>query len=236
MPRPIYRAEYRVIGYNPAGCSMYSSSLITEPLGAAAEPASLYRRDPYAWANRQAEALRRRELEAADWDNVIEEIESVGRAEKRPWVTNCAKAIERMLLVEHWSAPSASDLEGWEDEILAFRRLMASTIDDNPSLHGESAAMLSQAWKIGRRDAVDRMVAHSSDGAVDDGFFRRVFEANLPKQCPYLAEHVAAYDPKVDKGPRDDVWPPGVATVFNRVFGEDFAILRDPGREQGWSR
>ena len=34
----------------------------------------LYRRDTYSWAKAQAEALRKRDLDAVDWTNVIEEL------------------------------------------------------------------------------------------------------------------------------------------------------------------
>ena len=199
---------------------------------------SLYDRDGFAWAKQQAEALRRRDLEAIDWHNVIEEIESVGRAGRGTWVANCAGALERMLLVEHWTSPGVADLRGWQKEIRAFQLEMASAIDDNPSLQGEYAEMLTQAWRRGRREAVDRLAEHFPDkaGALDDRPDERAANAGLPEECPYLVEHVAAYDPKVDKDPLDDVLPPGVAKVFNRVLGEDFEILEGLSRSSGWSR
>ncbi len=44
---------------------------------------SLYDRDFFAWANEQAALLRAGRLAAADIDNIAEEIESMGRSEKR---------------------------------------------------------------------------------------------------------------------------------------------------------
>lgn len=215
------------------------SSLISQQPRPSSPAPSLYDRDGYAWAKQQAEALRRRNMEAIDWENVIEEIEAGGRAERRVWVSNCAAAIERMLLVEHWKAPNAEDLREWQGEIHGFQLKMAGAVDANPSLQGEYAGMLAQAWTSGRRKAVTRLAEHSSDkaGASDNRLYRRVVRATLPEDCPYLVEHVAAYDPNVDKDPRDDVVPPGVARVFNRVLGEDYQILRgSPSRDLGWSR
>ena len=40
-----------------------------------------YDDDILAWSERQAEALRRRSANELDWDNIAEEIESVGRNE-----------------------------------------------------------------------------------------------------------------------------------------------------------
>jgi hypothetical protein len=44
---------------------------------------SLYDRDFYAWANEQAALLRAGRLTEADIENIVEEIESIGRGEKR---------------------------------------------------------------------------------------------------------------------------------------------------------
>ncbi|MCY4187445.1 MAG: DUF29 family protein [Bryobacterales bacterium] len=71
---------------------------------------SLYRQDGWSWAQQQAEALRRRDLQSIDWDNVIEEIESVGRAERGRWISHCARAIEHMLAVEPWKIATAREL------------------------------------------------------------------------------------------------------------------------------
>ena len=199
---------------------------------------SLYQRDGWSWARQQAEALRRRDLQAIDWDNVIEEIESVGRAERGRWVSNCARAIEHMLAVEHWKSATAGELKHWRKEIRAFRLEMAAAIRANPGLQGEYADMLSEAWAAARASAVERLAEYAAAeaGAEDDRPHLRAANARLPDDCPYLAEHVAAYDPKRDKQPRTDAWPPAVAVAFNSVLRTDYDILRSPQRSRGWTR
>ena len=199
---------------------------------------SLYQRDGWSWARQQAEALRRRDLQAIDWDNVIEEIESVGRAERGRWVSNCARAIEHMLAIEHWKSATSGELRHWRKEIRAFRLGMAAAIDENPGLRGEYAEMLSLAWRAGRGSAVERLAEYSASeaGDEDDRPHERAADAQLPDDCPYLAEHVAAYDPKRNKQPLSDVWPPGVAVVFNSVLRTDYEIRQGPQRSPGWSR
>ena len=199
---------------------------------------SLYRRDGWSWARQQADALRRRDLQAIDWDNVIEEIESVGRAERGRWVSNCARVIEHMLAVEHWKSATAGNVKHWRKEIRAFRLEMAAAIRANPGLQGEYEEMLSEAWDAGRARAVDRLAEYSASeaGADDDRPHERAADAQLPDDCPYLVEHVAAYDPKRNKQPRSDVWPPGVAVVFNSVLGTDYEIRQGLQRSRGWSR
>jgi hypothetical protein len=47
----------------------------------------LYDRDFYAWANEQAALLRAGKLDAADIAHIAEEIESMGKTEKRELVS-----------------------------------------------------------------------------------------------------------------------------------------------------
>lgn len=224
------------MGYNAGGWIM--SSLTSELPRRRATTPGLYERDGYGWALQQAEALRRRDLAAIDWDNVIEEIESVGRAERGRWVSHCARAIEHMLAIEHWKGATAGDLKHWQDEIEAFRRGMADALDENPGLQGAYGELLALAWRIGRRAAVKRLAGYAAEeaGADDERPHTRVVRAQLPGDCPYLVEHVSAYDPKLDEDPRPDVWPPAVAVRLNTALGRDYEILPGPERSSGWSR
>ena len=230
------------MSYNAGRSNM--ASLISGLPGPGATPSGLYRRDGYAWAKQQAEALRRRDLRAIDWDNVIEEIEAVGRAERKPWVSNCAQALEHMLAIEHCKTATPANLEDWEAGIRAFRGAMADAVDASRSLQGEYDEILAMAWKIGRRGAVERLAAYAAQAAGGRGSkpFLRAAEAKLPEECPYLVEHVCPYDPKRDKAPRNDTWPPGVAAVLNAVLDRDYEIIRrgprsgGPQRGHEWTR
>jgi hypothetical protein len=46
---------------------------------------ALYNQDFYAWANEQAGLLRAGKLAEADIEHIAEEIESLGKTEKRNW-------------------------------------------------------------------------------------------------------------------------------------------------------
>ena len=58
---------------------------------------SLYDRDFYAWANEQAALLRAGRLTEADIENIAEEIESMGRSEKRELVGRLAILLQHLL-------------------------------------------------------------------------------------------------------------------------------------------
>ena len=50
-------------------------------------PNAKYDRDFYAWANEQAALLRAGEVSRADVENIAEELERLGRTEKREFVS-----------------------------------------------------------------------------------------------------------------------------------------------------
>ena len=47
------------------------------------ERQDLYERDYYTWVVEQARALKQRRIEMLDWQNLAEEVEDLGRSEKR---------------------------------------------------------------------------------------------------------------------------------------------------------
>ena len=168
---------------------------------------------------------------------MIEEIEGLASEEKSCWVSQCARAIEHLLAAEHWKAAAPGTLRKWEKEIRAFRRGMASAIRANPGLQGAYGGMLARAWADARPNAVDRLAGYSAAaaGAEDDWPHRRAWRARLPGDCPYLVEPVAAYVPKLDTEPRDDVWPPAVALRFNTVLGRDYKIRPTSPPRRDWT-
>ena len=64
-------------------------------------PEDLYARDVVLWSERQAEALGRmhtgERVNDLDWDNLIEEVESLGRSETKAVRTLRVRALERLL-------------------------------------------------------------------------------------------------------------------------------------------
>ena len=44
---------------------------------------SLYNQDFYLWIEQTVQALKNRDLNSLDWENLIEEVEGMGRSEKR---------------------------------------------------------------------------------------------------------------------------------------------------------
>lgn len=107
----------------------------------------LYDDDFVVWSERQAELLRRRaagELinEAdIDWLNVAEEIESVGRSEKRGVRSRLAVLLCHLL---KWTYQPGHRSSSWSGTIRAQRRDLEAVLEDSPSLRRFAAEALRQ--------------------------------------------------------------------------------------------
>ena len=66
----------------------------------------LYHADTWRWSTEQAGALRQRDLDAIDWENVIREIAKLAGYERVDWVSYCT------IVIEHYHA-SAKKISRW---------------------------------------------------------------------------------------------------------------------------
>jgi len=115
---------------------------------------SSYERDFYAWSFEQARALRTRRPEKLDWENLAEEIESLGRSDRRE-VRNRLKVILIHLLKWQYQAEHRSI--SWQTTINTQRDDLESVLADSPSLRRLVPELLAGAYPRARRDAAREM-------------------------------------------------------------------------------
>lgn len=58
---------------------------------------TLLHQDFYGWIQQTAEALKNRDLDQVDWENLIEEIDSMGRSEKKELKSRLLVILEHLL-------------------------------------------------------------------------------------------------------------------------------------------
>ena len=110
----------------------------------------LYERDFFAWAGEQAALLRAGRLDNADILNIAEEIESMGRSEKRELVS-CLTTLLLHLL--KWQFQPVLRGACWETSIKVQRIRLADHLADNPSLKPHLADAIASAYRVGRLEA-----------------------------------------------------------------------------------
>jgi hypothetical protein len=62
----------------------------------------LYEQDYYLWLEKTIELLKSGQFNQLDWENLIEEIENLGRSEKRAVVSFLKQLIKHLLLYHYW--------------------------------------------------------------------------------------------------------------------------------------
>ena len=139
-------------------------------------PNNLYDRDFYAWANEQAALLRAGKLDSADIEHIAEEIESMGRGEKRELVNRLAELLMHLL---KWRYQPAFRSASWRSTIDEQRYRLEAHLDDNPSLK----SMIEQAMRDGYRLA--RPEAERETGLALEMF---------PPTCPFSFEQAMTQD------------------------------------------
>ena len=132
----------------------------------------LYEADILLWSEQQAEALRRRAANEIDWDNVAEEIESVGRSERIAVESHLVKALLHDLKAEAW--PLSRDVPHWRAEARGHR-------DDARRHYVPSMAQRIDVEKL-YREALRRMPEK-----VDD-----TVPLPVPEVCPVTLEELLA--------------------------------------------
>ena len=162
-----------------------------------ATAAELYRTDVYTWAIEQAGALRRRDFDAVDWDNVIEEIEDLGRSEERSLKSWYAKVIEHLLKLQYRRQWETGPVPGWRTSANNARREIEDVLRENPGLGGKRDEVFAKAWWKAKADAIAAFVNHDMAAIVDEAQYRseqkrlsRSWNEVLPDGCPYSRAQV----------------------------------------------
>jgi len=133
---------------------------------------SLYETDFYAWANQQAALLRAGKLESADIEAIAEEIESLGRTEKRELISRLGVLLMHLL---KWRFQPAMRGSSWQATIKVQRRELARHLADNPSLKSKLPEAMADAYG-------DAILNASRETGLD--------ERTFPEVCPWSFEQV----------------------------------------------
>lgn len=152
---------------------------------------SLYDRDFVDWTRRQAAELRRLAglranmtagmTAGLDLENLAEEIESLGRRDRRTVISALARIVEHLLKLEY--ARADRPRAGWKRSVRKQRDRLRDVLDQSPSLKAELPGLMAKAVQRGHDYAADSLAAKEP-------------QAKLPAEATYTAEQVL-----------DDWWP-----------------------------
>jgi hypothetical protein len=141
----------------------------------------LYDRDFYAWSQEQARLLRSGKLSEADLEHIAEEIESMGKSEKRELVNRLSVLLVHLL---KWQFQPTGRCTSWRLTIEEQRDRLVDHLADNPSLKATLGASIITAQRLA-------ILGAARETGLDVGTF--------PTLCPWSFEQISA----------PDFWPAG---------------------------
>lgn len=135
-----------------------------------------YDRDIIAWADEQAALLRSGRLDELDIENLAEEIEDVGKSERRELASLMSLLLAHLL---KWQYQPGRRGSRWARTIREQRRAIAGRLAETPSL---KTSLANPSWLDGVwADAVAK--AADETGLTD-----------FPENCPWSMSDVLAAD------------------------------------------
>lgn len=133
---------------------------------------NLYDTDFYAWTQEQANFIKNKEFSKLDVENLFEEVESMGRHEKRELRSRLIQLLMHLL---KWKYQSEEQSKSWHRTIKEQRLQIKLVLKDNPSLRPLLQEYVTDAYSYSRVDA------HEETG---------VFLKNFPEQCEWTLEQI----------------------------------------------
>jgi Domain of unknown function DUF29 len=129
-----------------------------------------------SWVDQTAQLLRDRRWQEIDVAHLIEEIQDLGKSEKR----GISSQLTRLLLhLLKWQFQPQRRSDSWIDSIADARTQIELALEDSPSLSNYPAQQLQESYSRARRQA-----------AKQTG----IGIATFPEECPYPLEVVLNED------------------------------------------
>lgn len=136
----------------------------------------LYDQDFFAWTAETAHLLRAGRFSEVDIAHVAEEIEDMGRRQRREVLSRLTVLLLHLL---KWKRQPAKRSRSWQDTIADQRDELRRLFEDSPSLHRAVVMSLAKVYP----DAVRR--ARIQTGLPMESF---------PRQCPFTRDQILDED------------------------------------------
>jgi len=134
---------------------------------------TLYDTDFLVWSKEQAEALRSLARggsnQALDWENLAEEIESLGISQKTALRSQMRRIIQHLLKLQF--SPAVEPRRGWFESLLDARSEIEDLLETSPSLKSEAGSALPLALRQGSQKAIFDLEKY---GEVDAATLARI--------------------------------------------------------------
>ncbi len=148
------------------------------------ENRELYRKDYYSWALKTADLVRQGRFAEIDPEVLGEEIEDMGKSEKREFTNLLSQSFSHLIKVAYLLEKYPDNKNRWRKDAEIFLEDAMDTLRENPGLKGELPKIVEDSWKRARG-----LVFQAFDDFTKRGDLDR---AGIPAACPWAPEAVLA--------------------------------------------
>lgn len=132
----------------------------------------LYQEDYYGWLQENAQLIREKRFSEIDVDNIVEELESMGKSEKRELSSHLTILLMHLL---KWQYQTVKRSTSWRNTIAVQRIDIRELLEDSPSLKSEILDKIATAYKKAKLAA-----------EIETGIEKQ----NFPAECPFSLEQI----------------------------------------------
>jgi hypothetical protein len=124
----------------------------------------LYNRDFNLWVENTKDSIKSNNFAAIDWESLVEEIDDMGKSEKRSLESYLERLIEHILKLQYWNAEYNNNYRHWRAKVINFRNRLKRIVKRSPSLNN----FMSEVYPEIFQDAVE---VKKSEFDIPDGCF-----------------------------------------------------------------
>jgi hypothetical protein len=129
----------------------------------------LYEQDYNLWLEQTSAQLRQRDFSHLDIENLIEEIEGLGKSDRREIYNRLVRLYEHQLKLDYWHEERERNERSWKLTIREQSLRIERILKDSPSLRNYREAILDEAY----------------GEALENVKILTGLEMRFPAECPY---------------------------------------------------
>ena len=133
---------------------------------------SLYEIDESLWLEETITLLKEKRFQYLDLNNLIEELEALGKRDKNAVASLLEQIIRHLLLLQYWTEEYEMNGNHWQTEIIGFRNQLERLLTNNLQnyLHSELEKIYKGGLKYARQ--------------------KTQFKIDFPEYCPYSLDQL----------------------------------------------
>lgn len=117
---------------------------------------NLYEIDYNLWVMETVKHLKNRDFSILDLENLVQEINDLGKRDKRKLENLLTRLLEHLLKLGYWDLEKERNRGHWQGKIRTFRKQIQRELRDSPSLKGYCQEIFEDCYQDARHIVSDK--------------------------------------------------------------------------------